>query len=342
MMLLFIENQHGEARLQDPSWPRMTRRSALLAPALVLANGARAQGFPSKTVTFVVPLQAGGPADTTARVIAQKLSGTFGSQVIVENMGGASGMLALQRVARAAPDGHTLLVGPGSFITIGPLMTAGAKIDPVASLDPVTMISKYPSALFVSTKLPVHSLADFIAFARENPGRLNFSSPGAGTQPHIACETLKRRFGFEATHVPYRGGAPSLMAVVAGDVEFSCFEPSNLAVQLAGGQIRVLALGDTRRNAALPDVPTFAELGYPDIIFNSWTAAMAPRGLPPELLLRLNALFREALAAPDVLERFKNLQIDVAVSTPDELRALQVQEIADRVPLIAALGLARE
>lgn len=320
--------------------PALTRRAALSLPAALLAGKARAQEFPSKLLTFVVPLTAGGPADTTARVLAQKISETSGQQVIVENMGGASGMLALQRVSRAAPDGHTLLVGPGSFVTIGPLMSPPAnRIDPVASFEPVSLISKYPSALFISSKLPATTLAEFIAYAKANPGGMNFSSPGAGTQPHIASEILKRKFGFEASHVPYRGGSPSLLAVVAGDVEFSCFEPSNLAAQLGTGKIRVLALGDTRRHAALPAVPTFAELGHPDIIFNSWTAAMAPKGTPAPLLARLNAIFREALAAPDVAARFHALQIDIATSTPGELRDLQTREIAERTPLIETLGL---
>ncbi len=319
-----------------------SRAAALLALALAAGAPARAQSWPTKLVTFIVPLVAGGPADTTARVIAQKFSETLGQQVIVENMGGASGMLALNRVARAEPDGHTLLVGPGSFVTIGPLMVSGARIDPVASLEPVSLISKYPSALFVSTKLQARTLDEFLAYAKANPGKMNFSSPGAGTQPHISIETLKKRFGFEAAHVPFRGGSPSLMAVVAGDVEFSSFEPSNLSAQLPGGKIRVIALGDTQRHSALPDVPTFAELGYPELIFNSWTAAMAPKGTPPALLAKLNAAFREALSSPDVLARFKALQIDAAVSTPAELRELQTQEIAVRTPMIAALGLIQE
>ena len=325
---------------------RRTRAGAGIIALLCILAGASApslaQTWPSKPVSFVVPLVAGGPADTTARVIAQKLSETLGQQVIVENMGGASGMLALSRVARAPADGHTLLVGPGSFITIGPLMTSGAKIDPVASFEPVSLISRYPSALFVSAKLPVTNLSEFLTYAKANPGHMNFSSPGAGTQPHISIEILKKRFGFEAAHVPYRGGSPSLMAVVAGDVEFSSFEPSNLAAQLPTGKIRVLALGDHVRHAALPDVPTFAELGYPELIFNSWTAAMAPKGTPPALLARLNAEFRQALAAPDVLARFRTLQIDVAVSSPGELRQLQVQEIAARTPLLVELGLVQE
>ena len=322
--------------------PALSRRTLLVAAPFVYARGALAQAFPSRPITFVIPLLAGGPADITARVIAQKMSDLVGQSAVVENIGGASGMLALNRVARAAPDGYTLLVGPGTLITIAPLMTAGARIDPVASLDPVSLIAKYPSALFISSKLPVRDFAQFIAYAKAHSGELNFSSPGAGTQPHISCEILKQRFGFEASHVPFRGGSPALMAVVAGDVDFSCFEPSNLAVQLETGQIRVLALGDHVRNTALPNVPTFAELGYPDIIFNSWTAAMAPRGLPPEVLARLNALFREALSAPDLLARFKTLQIDVAPSTPQELRKIQIEEIAARTPLITRLGLLQQ
>lgn len=323
---------------------RITRRAFAAGAASALALPARAQSFPDakKQITFVIPLAAGGPADSTTRVLAQKISEMIGQQVIVENMGGASGMLALQRVSRAPADGYTLLVGPGSFVTLGPLMTAGTKIDPVTAFDPITMISRYPSALVVASKLPVTTLAEFIAYAKANPGKMNFSSPGAGTMPHIGCEILKRRFGFEAAHVPYRGGAPSLGAVVSGDVEYTLFEPSNVRVQRDGGKLRVLAMADTQRNAVLPDIPTFAELGHQGLVFTSWTGAMAPRGLPPDVLKRLIDLFTEALKSPDVIARFNALQIEPHTSSPQEMRRVQVEEITTRTPLIKELGLIQE
>lgn len=326
----------------------MSRQSALLmsrraligaAGALVLPASAQTFPGPGRQITFVIPLVAGGPADSTTRVVAQKISEIVGQQVIVENMGGASGMLALQRVSRAPPDGYTLLVGPGSFVTLGPLMTSGTKIDPVASFDPITMISKYPSALFVPRTMPVKTLDEFIAYARANPAKMNFSSPGAGTMPHIGCEILKRRFGFEASHVPYRGGAPSLGAVVSGDVQFTLFEPSNVRAQRDAGTITVLALADSQRNAALPEVPTFAELGHQGLVFSSWTGAMAPRGVPPDVLARLIEIFTEALKAPEVIARFKTLQIEVYATSPEEMRRIQVEEITTRTPLIRELGL---
>jgi tripartite-type tricarboxylate transporter receptor subunit TctC len=317
----------------------VSRRAALALPALALSTRAGAQEFPSKVVTFVVPLTAGGPADSTARVVADKLSEQTGRQFIVENVGGAAGMQALIRVSRAPPDGHTLLVGPGSFVTTGPMMAAGPPFDAVGNFEPVTMISRYPSALFISTNVPATNLEEFVAYARKKPGGLTFASPGAGTGPHIGCEIIKRRFGFEATHVPYRGGAPELAAVASGECDFALFEPSNLKVQLQTGRIRVLALADQKRNWVLPDVPTFAELGYPEIQVDSWTAAFAPKGTPPALLARLNALFRAAMDTPEVKARFMALQIEMFVTTPEELRRVQVNDIATRRPLMEALDL---
>ena len=323
-------------------WP--TRR-ALLRLGLVTAiapSPARAQAWPSRPVTLVVPLAAGGPADIAARIVAQKFSELLGQQFIVENIGGASGQIALNKVARARPDGYTLLFTTGSFLTVVPHLFPKANIELMKMFEPVSLVTAFPTVLVASTKLKVGNLAEFLAYAKANPDRLNFSSPGAGSNPHLAVEAAKRALGFQAAHVPYRGGGPALAAVVSGDVDFACTEPSSLAGQLSSGKLVPLAVADTKRHAAIPDVPTFLELGHANLEFRAWTGLLAPAGTPADLVSQLNTLVHDALRAPDMVARFAALQIDTAPGAPDELRRAQTRESAVWKPLIAELGLAQE
>lgn len=324
---------------------RMKRDGGLLLVVTLLAayaSAALAQDFPSRPIAFVVPLAAGGPADLTARVIAQKFSETIGQQVIVENIGGGSGQIALNKVARARPDGHTLLFTTGSFLTVVPHLFPRANIEPMKMFEPISIVTAFPTVLVASTKLPATDLAGFIAYAKANPEKMNFSSPGAGSNPHLAVEAAKKALGFQAAHVPFRGGGPALMAVVSGDVEFSCTEPSGLASQLPTGKVRAIAVADSKRHAALPDVPTFAELGFPDLEFRAWTGLLAPAGTPPEIIGRLNDELTRALRAGDVVARFEGLKIEAAANGPQDLRRTQIKESAAWKPLIAELGLAQE
>ena len=303
---------------------------------------AAAEDYPARTVSFVVPLAAGGPADITARVIAQKLSETTRQQFIVENIGGGSGQIALNKVARARPDGHTLLFTTGSFLTVVPHLFPKANIEPLQMFEPVSIVTAFPTVLIVSTKLPVTNLAEFIAYAKANPDKLNFSSPGAGSNPHLAVEAAKKALGFQAAHVPYRGGGPALAAVVAGDVDFACTEPSVLVAQMSTGKLRAIAVADSRRHAAIPDVPTFAELGFPEIEFRAWTGLLSTAGTPQTIIARLDAEVRRALASPDVVARFATMKIESAAAGPEDLRRTQIRESAAWKPLIAELGLAQE
>lgn len=322
--------------------PRPTRRALILSALSAGAGPVHAQEFPNRAVTFVVPLAAGGPADITARIIAQKLSESLGQQVIVENIGGASGQIALQKVARARPDGSTLLFTVGSFLTVVPHLFPKADLDPGKLFEPVSLVTAFPTVLVASTRLGVRNLTEFIAYAKANPDKLNFSSPGPGSNPHLAVEAAKRRLGFSAAHVPYRGGGLALQALVNGDVDFACTEPTSLAAQLASGKLVPLAVADRRRHAAVPDTPSFAELGYPELEFRSWSALLAPAGTPPDIIRRLNAEIAGALRASDIVARFAAMQLDAASGTPQELREVFTRESAMWKPLIAELGLAQD
>ena len=291
-----------------------------------------------RNITFVVPLAAGGPADLVGRIIAQRMSEDSGEQVIVENIGGGSGQIALNKVARAKPDGTTLLFTVGSFLTVVPHLYPKADLDPHNLFAPVAMLTAFPTMLVSSSKLPTPDLKSFLAYAYANPDKLNFASPGAGSNPHLAAEAIKRKLGFNAAHVPYRGGGPALAAVMAGDVDFACTEPSNLLAQMDSGKLRALAVADSKRHAAFPDVPSFAELGYSDLEFRAWTAVLAPAGTSKTVIERLEKRLRAAVQSPDVMRR----KIDAVFSGPQVLSQVIKRESAQWRPLIEGLGLAQE
>ena len=317
------------------------RRIAIACSLLATLSSAKAQDFPNRPLTFVIPLAAGGPADLTARIVAQKLSENLGQQVVVENIGGGSGQIALNKVARARPDGHTLLFTVGSFLTVVPHLFPKANLDPARMFAPVAMLTAFPTMMVSSSKLPVTDLNGFIAYARANPDKLNFASPGAGSNPHLAVEAIKKRLGVMAAHVPYRGGGPALAAVMAGDVEFACTEPSNLLAQMESGQLRALAVADSKRHPAFPDVPTFRELGYEDLEFRAWSGVLAPLGTPEAVIETLREQLWRAVRSNEVAARFASLKLDAALSGPQELGAIIQRESNQWKPLIEGLGLAQ-
>jgi tripartite-type tricarboxylate transporter receptor subunit TctC len=206
---------------------------------------------------------------------------------------------------------------------------------------PVAMLTAFPTMLVSSKKLPVKDLGEFVAYAKANPDKLNFASPGAGSNPHLAAEALKRRLGIEAAHVPYRGGGPALSAVMAGDVDFACTEPSNLLAQMESGKLRALAVADPKRHPAFPDVLTFGELRHEPLEFRAWSAVLAPAGTPDNLIRLLQTKLWEAVGSNEVAMRFASPKLDAALSSPEELRAIMQRESNQWKPLIEAPGLAQ-
>jgi tripartite-type tricarboxylate transporter receptor subunit TctC len=259
----------------------------------------------------------------------------------VENIGGGSGQIALNKVARAKPDGHTLLFTVGSFLTVAPHLFPKANLDPLRLFAPVAMLTAFPTMLVSSAKLPISDFKSFVAHAKANPDKLNFASPGAGSNPHLAVEAIKQRLGIGAAHVPYRGGGPALAAVMAGDVDFACTEPSNLLAQMESGQLRALAVADSKRHPAFPDVPTFKEMGFDDLEFRAWSAVMAPAATPDAVIRMLQSQLWQAVRSDDVTARFTSLKLEPALSDPEELRAIIQHESDQWKPLIEALSLAQ-
>jgi len=333
---------HGASiRKRKMAYAAFARWVAVVCALFLTLSSTTAQDFPNRPLTFIIPLAAGGPADLTARIVAQKLSENLGQQVVIENIGGASGQIALNKVARARPDGHTLLFTVGSFLTVVPHLFPKANLDPARMFAPVAMLTAFPTMMVSSTKLPLTDLNGFIAYARSHPDKLNFASPGAGSNPHLAVEAIKKRLGVTAAHVPYRGGGPALAAVMAGDVDFACTEPSNLLAQMDSGQLRALAVADSKRHPAFPDVPTFHELGYGDLEFRAWSGVLAPLGTPEALIETLREQLWRAVRSNEVATRFATLKLDAALTGPKELQAIIQRESDQWKPLIEGLGLAQ-
>ena len=285
----------------------LSTRRGLLAAAALLPHPARAQGFPQRPIRLVVSFGHGGGADLSARLLAPVMSERLGQQVLVENRAGAGGNVAAAAVARAAPDGHTLLVSnPGPF-SINQFIYPNMPYAPERDLAGVMLLAEMPHVLVVNRDLPVHSLAEMVAYVRANPARSNYGSGGIGSSGHLSFELLKLRTGMAVQHVPFRGSADVMKAVLGGDVQFALDTLPVYAERIADGGVRALAIGGARRAPTLPDLPTVAESGVPGFSAGVWFAMAAPKATLPAILRQLNAAANQALARPEVVERLRLL-----------------------------------
>lgn len=326
--------------------PRLARRSrrALLAlatvPALAaLPQAALAQAWPSKPIRVVVPFAAGSTTDIIARAITDKLSASLGQQLVVDNKAGASGTIGQQEVARAAPDGYTIMVHSSSH-TVSPSTFAKLPFDTVADFAGVTPISSTPNVLVIAPSKGFKSLADLLAAARAKPGSLNFASAGQGSATHLNAEKFKMAAGIQATNIPFKGSAEAVNEVIAGRVDYYFSPIAPVIGQIKGGQLQALAVGSPLRASALPDVPTTAEAGVPGSEFNFWIGMMAPAKTPRDIVNRLQAEVVKALASPDVKERFAKLGADAWTMQPAQFDAYIKAEIESNAKLVKAAGLA--
>jgi tripartite-type tricarboxylate transporter receptor subunit TctC len=251
-------------------------------------GAAQAQKFPNHVVRIIAPFAAGGLNDTAARLIQPYLQNALGQSVIVENRPGASGIVGSESVARAAPDGHTLLMVASSY-TVLPATTATLPYDSERDLTPIAMVGTNPLLFVVNPQVPAKTLAEFVALAKASPGKLNYATPGAATQTRFVTELWSLRAGIKLQHIPYRGGAPAVQAVVAGQTEFTALSPLVSLPQIGAGNLRALAVGSLTRYPPLPDVPTIAESGYAGFETTAWWGVFAPAGLPDALTASLAA-----------------------------------------------------
>lgn len=321
-------------------------RDAIIAGCLVFALlpvatlRAQEQDYPSRQVTFVLPFAPGGAIDIYARSFAQKLSDKLGKPFVVENRPGAGTVVAAQSVARAVPDGHTILVSP-SPLAINATLYRKLPYDTVADFLPVAYVADIPLILVVHPSLPVHSIPDLIKYAKDHPGRLTYASSGTGTTLHLAGEMLKAMTGIQMTHVPYKGGPPALNDVVAGHVQLVFADPASAMQQIREGRVRPLGVTSTMRMPSAPEIPPIADAGVPGFAAVSWTVFMAPARTPDAIMQRLHDELVELSATPEMRELTIKLGMIPLTSPPlADLRGFLPREIERWGRLVQRAGIA--
>jgi tripartite-type tricarboxylate transporter receptor subunit TctC len=292
--------------------------AALLAAAVLPSGTALAQTWPNRAVTIVVPFPPGGSVDILARLIGEKLAPALGQPVVVDNRSGATGTIGSAHVAKAAPDGYTLLLGTTGPVTMAPALTAGLTYDSSKDFAPIIEVGITPMVMVVSPNLPAKNLAEFVAYAKTRPGKLNFVSSGTGTTGHLAGEMLKFMAGLDMVHVPYRGGAPAAQDLIAGQVELMFQLVPQMQPHIAAGQLRALGVTAEKRSKALPDVPTMIEQGFPDFEVVTWFGFFAPANTPSAVVDRLNREIAKVIEAPDVTARLTELGSEYSRNSPKE------------------------
>jgi tripartite-type tricarboxylate transporter receptor subunit TctC len=307
---------------------RLNSAVMLVAALLGIAplTAAAADEFPNKPIRFLVPYPPGGGNDVVARTVAQKLSENIGQPVVIDNKPGGSGMVAGDILAKAPPDGYTIMVDH-SAIVVNPALYPNITYD-VRQLSPITMAVTIDNLLLVNPSLPVNSVAELIALAKAQPGKLNYASTGGGGPQHMAMEQFKGMAGLDIVHVPYKGGAPATLATLGGEVQMLFISVSTGLPHIKAGKLRALATAAPKRNALLPELPTVAESGLPGYENIAWLGIFAPPKTPPAIVAKLNAEFVKALNSKDVRDRFAQGGIDVVASTPEALGKVVNEEVA--------------
>ena len=300
------------------------------------AFGAAAQDYPSRSIKIVVPFPAGGTADLLPRLIGEKLATRWGQPIVIENRPGAGGNIGAEIVAKAEPDGHTLLSTPPPPLVMNQSLYPKLAFDP-SQFVPVTIIASVPSALLVHPKVPASTLAEFITYVRANPGKLNYASQGNGTTSHLTAELLKSTAGLQITHVPYKGTAPALTDLLAGQVDLA-FDNLGVTLQhVKSGRLRALAVGSERRIAALPEVPTMTDT-YPGFLSAAWFAIVAPPKTAPEIAAKLYGAIAEAIKMPDVAKRLAEIVAEPVAGTPAQTAAFMKEEVERWRKVIQSAG----
>ncbi len=312
--------------------------SALALPHLAIAQAA----WPTRVIRLIVGFPPGGGADSTARILANRLSEIWGQQVVVENKGGAGGNIAHDAAAHASPDGYTMLFSPGS-LPIMPQLFGSLSYDPMADFAMVSLIGRYPNLVVVHKDSPLTTLQAYIAKAKADPGKVTFATPGIGTTPHLTAELFKVKAGVNITHVPYRGVAAGAMSdLLAGRIDSMFNTTGSLLQAVRSGQVRALGASTPQRSALAPEIPTFAESGVPGFNVTSWYGVFAPVKTPPEIVAKMNAGLVQMLAEPASKSRLELLGVEAASSSSEALAALMRAEIELWTPVIKVANIKGE
>jgi tripartite-type tricarboxylate transporter receptor subunit TctC len=322
----------------------MQRRTFLLSSSAVLAPAAFAQAvaWPAHPVKVIVGYPPGGSTDIAGRLFAERIGRKLGQQFVVENRAGASGTVGAQSVVRAEPDGYTRLLAASPEVSIAPITMKALPYDPVRDLQPVTLVGQIPFFLVVNPSVPARTLAEFIAYAKANPGKLNYSSFGKNTSNHLAGELFKSLTGIQAVHVPYKGSGPSIIDLIGGQVQYTFDGPPAVLEQVRAGKLRALAVASKQRLPSAPDVPTFAEAGLPDFSGGTWFGLFAPARTPRALLDQINAESVAVLNAPDLVKAFGDKNNVPSPMTRDEFARCVQSEVAKWKTLAAKIGIVAE
>ncbi|MBD9666595.1 tripartite-type tricarboxylate transporter receptor subunit TctC [Variovorax beijingensis] len=302
-----------------------------LAPLAALAADT---GFPSRPVTLVIPFPPGGATDVNGRVIAQRLGKELGQPVVIENRGGAGTVIGASYVSKAAPDGYTLLISSGTTFTVNPAIRPNLPYDPVKGFEPIGLAGRVGLILLANSEVPVQTVKQFVDYVKASPGKYSYASFGTGTTSQFAGETILHAAGLKMTHVPYKGSAPAMTDLMGGQVPFSIDTVSAAIPQLKSGKIKAIAVTTAKRSTLLPDVPTMAESGYPEINTDSWLALAAPKGLPPDVKARLEKALAATMADPDTRAKLAAQGLEPGYSNSAAVSEL----IAKELPLMRAIA----
>jgi tripartite-type tricarboxylate transporter receptor subunit TctC len=309
-----------------------SRRIALaMLAACALAGPAAAQSYPDKPIKLIVPYPPGGPIDTTARVVAQQITLRVG-QTVVENRPGAGATLGARSVATADPDGYTLLFGSSGSLAVAPALYSNAGYDSIKSFAPVATVALLPHVFVVAPEVPARTVAEFVAYAKAHPGKLNYGA-AIGTPPHLLGTLFKEKAGIDIVYVPYKGSAQSVTDLLGGQTQMTIDGLTGLYPLIRDGKLRALAIASAVRWRLLPEVPTLAESGYPDFVIDAWTGVVAPAGTPAEIVAKLNAAINAGLQSAEAKTSLEKISAVARLGTPADFAAF----LADQMPKWAAL-----
>ncbi len=317
---------------------------ALLAAGLSAAAGsAAAQGYPSKSITVIVPFAAGGPSDVIARIVTEHMTRTLGQSIVIENVAGAGGTTGSARVASSTPDGYTLLSGSMGSHVAAPVLTPNMKYEPLKDFEPVGLTLDAPAVIVVKKSLPVNNLKEFASYLKANGEKVSQAHGGVGASSHMACLLFTSQIGAKPSVVAYRGSGPALNDVVAGQIDFVCDQTMGMTGQITGGNVKALVVAQNERSAAIPNVPSAKEAGYSDFQLSIWSGIFAPKGTLKDVVAKLNGAISAALDDPATRKRLEDLGGSIppkAARTPEQLAALMQRDMTRWQPILKAAAAA--
>jgi tripartite-type tricarboxylate transporter receptor subunit TctC len=296
-------------------------RAVACALSFGIAGKVVAQPYPSKPIKIIVPFAPSGPNDILARIVGQKLNELWGHPVVIENRGGAGGTIGVDAGVKSPADGYTLVMGGSSNLAVAPGLYAKLPYDPLRDLSPIVNVAVVPYVLAINPRVPAKNVRELIAVAKSKKALLSYGSSGTGAMSHLAAELFKAATGADIVHVPYKGTAPAVTDMIAGQIDMMLADYAAVAPHANAGKLRLLAVAGSKRSAAAPELPTIAETGVKDYAVDAWFGIVAPAGVPKDIVAKLNAAIVNALKAPDVRQRFHDLGYEAIGDTPDKFAA---------------------